>query len=112
VTPLEFQLGKELRTLSLPGVLTVTGTESYLAGIRLGLGLAQVPRFHVEQELREGTLVEILKDTPPPSAPVSLLYARGRQLAPRVRAFLEWAAQEFRADQAAVTSSLATSSSR
>jgi DNA-binding transcriptional LysR family regulator len=96
VTPLEFQDGKELRSLSLPSVFTVTGTESYLAGIRLGLGLAQVPRFHVEADLRSGALVEILRETPPPSAPVSLLYARSRQLSPRVRVFLEWATSEFK----------------
>ncbi|WP_077038056.1 LysR family transcriptional regulator [Pelomonas sp. KK5] len=100
VTPLEFQedgKGKApVRTLSLPGPLMVTGTESYLAGIRLGLGLAQVPRFHVEDELRSGRLVEILADTPPPSMPVSLLYPSGRQLSPRVRVFLDWATQEFR----------------
>ncbi|HJU37976.1 MAG TPA: LysR family transcriptional regulator [Tahibacter sp.] len=95
VTPLEFGDGAGARTLSLPAVLTVTGTESYLAGIRLGLGLAQVPRFHVEDDLRRGTLVEILADTPPPSMPVSLLYARTRQLSPRVRVFLDWAAREF-----------------
>jgi len=97
VTPLEFQVGKESRSLSLPSPFTVTGTESYLAGIRLGLGLAQVPRFHVEADLRSGALVEILEDTPPPSAPVSLLYARGRQLSPRVRVFLDWAIAEFKA---------------
>ncbi|SCK12033.1 DNA-binding transcriptional regulator, LysR family [Variovorax sp. HW608] len=100
VTPLEFQRGKELQSLSLCGVLTVTGTESYLASIRLGLGLAQVPRFHVEEDLRSGRLVEILADTPPPSAPVSLLYARSRQLSPRVRAFIDWAAGEFNRHEA------------
>ena len=95
VTPLEFRSGKELRTLSLPSSLSVTGPESYLAGIRLGLGLAQVPRFHVENDLRSGALVAVLQDFPPPSAPVSLLYPRSRQLAPRVRVFLDWATQEF-----------------
>jgi len=95
VRPLEFKTKEGLRTLSAPSVFTVTGTESYLAGIRLGLGLAQVPRFHVEEDLRRGTLVEILKKTPTPSVPVSLLYSRTRQLSPRVRVFLDWAAAEF-----------------
>lgn len=96
VTPLEFgREGSAVRTVSLPSTLSVTGTESYLAGIRLGLGLAQVPRFHVEEDLERGTLVPILPDHPPPSVPVSLLYPRSRQLSPRVRVFLDWAAQEF-----------------
>jgi DNA-binding transcriptional LysR family regulator len=96
IMPLEFQQAHDLRTLALPSPLVVTGTESYLAGIRLGLGLAQVPRFHVEEDLDRGTLVEILRETPPPSAPVSLVYPRNRQLSPRVRVFLDWAAGEFR----------------
>jgi len=83
-----------VRTVSLPTTLSVTGTESYLAGIRLGLGLAQVPRFHVEDELRRGALVQILADHPPPSAPVSLIYPHSRQLSPRVRVFLDWASAE------------------
>jgi len=95
VTPLEFGDGADARTVSLPTTLSVTGTESYLAGIRLGLGLAQVPRFHVEDDLRRGALVEILADDPPPSVPVSLIYPRSRQLSPRVRVFMDWAAREF-----------------
>lgn len=95
LAPLEFSCGGEMRSLSLSGVLSVTGTESYLAGVRLGLGLAQVPRFHVDADLRSGALVAVLEDFPPPSGPVSLLYARSRQLSPRVRVFLDWAAREF-----------------
>ena len=95
LAPLEFRSGKELRTLSLPSTLSVTGPESYLAGIRLGLGLAQVPRFHIENDLKRGALVVVLPNFPPPSAPVSLLYPRSRQLSPRVRVFLDWATQEF-----------------
>jgi DNA-binding transcriptional LysR family regulator len=94
-TPLEFGSADKLRIITLPSTLTVTGTESYLAGIRLGLGMAQVPRFHVEEDLRRGSLIEILKETPPPSVPVSLLYPRTRQLSPRVRVFIDWAAREF-----------------
>lgn len=95
IAPLEFLDGANQRTVSVAGTLSVTGTESYLAGIRLGLGLAQVPRFHVEEDLRRGTLVAILKEQPPPSMPVSLIYPRSRQLSPRVRVFLDWATGEF-----------------
>jgi DNA-binding transcriptional LysR family regulator len=91
-----------MRTLSLPSILSVTGPESYLTGIRLGLGLAQVPRFHIENDLQSGALVPLLEGSPPPSAPVSLLYARSRQLSPRVRVFLDWAAREFATKNGAV----------
>ncbi|OUM03112.1 LysR family transcriptional regulator [Variovorax sp. JS1663] len=97
VTPLEFGVDGNFRVVELPATLSVTGPESYLKGLQLGLGLAQVPRFHVEEDLAAGRLVEILRDTPPPSMPVSLVYPRSRQLSPRVRAFLDWAAQAFAA---------------
>jgi DNA-binding transcriptional LysR family regulator len=95
IAPLEFLDGEGTHSLTLPSSLSVTGTESYLAGIRLGLGLAQVPRFHVDADLKAGTLVAVLEDFRPPSAPVSLIYARSRQLSPRVRLFLDWAARQF-----------------
>ena len=95
VTPLEFTGGATLESVSLPATFSVTGPESYIAGTRLGLGIAQMPRFHIENDLKNGTLVAILKHLPPPSMPVSLVYPRNRQLSPRVRIFLDWATQEF-----------------
>ncbi|MHA4867827.1 LysR family transcriptional regulator [Duganella sp. PWIR1] len=95
VTPLEFTGGAVLESVQLPATFAVTGPESYIAGTRLGLGIAQMPRFHVADDLRRGTLVTLLDHLPPPSMPVSLVYPRNRQLSPRVRAFLAWATQEF-----------------
>lgn len=95
LTPFEFQVDGTRRRIEMPAPFSVTGPESYLLGVQLGLGLAQVPRFHVERDIATGALVELLTTTPPPSAQVSLLYPRSRQLSPRVRIFLDWATQEF-----------------
>jgi DNA-binding transcriptional LysR family regulator len=92
---LDFRVGSTLKSIAVPATFSVTGPESYQLGLRLGLGLAQVPWFHVEEEIARGRLVELLADTPPPTAQVSLLYPRNRQLSPRVRVFLDWAAKEF-----------------
>jgi DNA-binding transcriptional LysR family regulator len=93
--PLEFKIGDALREIALPVTLSVTGPESYLATARLGLGLVQVPRFHVETDLARGTLIQVLAEFPPPSVPVSLLYPRNRQLSPRVRVFIDWLMRAF-----------------
>jgi DNA-binding transcriptional LysR family regulator len=85
------------RSVQLPATLSVTGPESYLVGTRLGLGIAQMPRFHIAEDLQRGTLVELFPDAPAPSVAVSLLYPRNRQLSPRVRVFLDWAVAEFAA---------------
>jgi DNA-binding transcriptional LysR family regulator len=93
--PLEFKIGDALREIALPVTLSVTGPESYLATARLGLGLVQVPRFHVETDLARGTLIQVLAEFLPPSVPVSLLYPRNRQLSPRVRVFIDWLMRAF-----------------
>jgi DNA-binding transcriptional LysR family regulator len=95
--PLEFLANGKPQHLMLPVNISVTGTESYLATARLGLGLVQMPRFHAAADLEQGTLRQVLPNHPPPSVPVSLLYPRNRQLSPRVRVFLDWASREFAA---------------
>ena len=90
VLPLEFMVDGVLRTVSLPHTLSVNGAESYAAAARLGLGLIQAPHYHLEEDLRSGTLVSVLSAYPPSPSPVSLLYPRNRQLAPRVRVFIDW----------------------
>lgn len=95
--PLEFIVNGDLRHVALPSTVTVTSAETYVAAARLGLGLIQVPRYHVRDDLAAGTLVSILPDAPPSPTPVSLLYPHSRQLSPRVRAFIDWVTQELAA---------------
>lgn len=95
--PLEFAHDGALRTLSLPAVVSVAGAESYVAAARLGLGLIQVPRYHVEADFDRGTLVPVLPRHPPSPSPVSLMYPRNRQLSPRVRVFIDWLVAVFAA---------------
>jgi DNA-binding transcriptional LysR family regulator len=68
-----------------------------VSAARLGLGIIQVPSYHIAKDLAAGTLVEILQDFRPSPTPVSLLYPRTRQLSPRVRVFIDWLIQEFAA---------------
>jgi DNA-binding transcriptional LysR family regulator len=93
--PMKFMIDGAMREIPLPVIMSVTGPESYLATARLGLGLVQVPRFHAETDLAQGTLVQVLSEYPPPSVPVSLLYPRNRQLSPRVRVFIDWLMRAF-----------------
>ncbi len=95
VRPMEFIVGDGVQEIMLPTTISVTGTESFLATARLGLGLVQIPYFHAEQDLARGTLVQVLPAWPPRPVPVSLLYPRNRQLSPRVRVFLDWAMRLF-----------------
>lgn len=95
LAPFEFVHAQGLTRIDVPAPLSVTGTESFLDGVRLGLGLAQMPVFHVERDLAGGRLVRILPEHAVPTGPVSVLYPRSRQLSPRVRVFIDWTVQQF-----------------
>jgi DNA-binding transcriptional LysR family regulator len=92
---LEFTVGKERRRVTLPATLSVTGAETFVAAARLGLGIIQVPRYQIETDLIEGTLVPLLPQHAAGIMPVSLLYPRSRQLSPRVRVFIDWLVANF-----------------
>lgn len=95
VLPLEFVVDGKAVSVTLPAPLSVDGGDTCRAAARHGHGLIQVPRYAVERDLAEGTLVEVLPDTPPTPTPVTLLYPRNRQLNLRVRVFIDWVAREF-----------------
>ncbi len=90
--PFEFTDRGAVRKVTLPSAVSVSAAESLIAAARLGLGLIQAPRYHLEADLAAGTLVTVLDAYAPTPTPVSLLYHRSRQLSPRVRVFIDWAA--------------------
>jgi DNA-binding transcriptional LysR family regulator len=93
--PLEFTIDGVVRNVNLPALVTVNAAESLVAAGRLGLGLIQFPRYHIESDLERGMLVPVLPDFPPTPTPVSLLYPPNRQLSPRVRVFIDWLVHAF-----------------
>lgn len=88
--PLYFTIGGKEVERTLPASLTTTGAASMVGAARLGLGIIQVPRYHLADDLRAGRLVEILAEARPSPSPINVLYPRHRQLSPRVRVFLQW----------------------
>jgi DNA-binding transcriptional LysR family regulator len=94
--PLVFCAAGKVRQVTLPSTVTVTGPETNVASACLGLGLIQVPRYRVASELAEGALVEVLPDFPPTPLPVHVLYSHTRHLSPRLRAFIDWMAEQYR----------------
>jgi DNA-binding transcriptional LysR family regulator len=56
---------------------------------RAGAGVVQTYRFLVEDDLREGRLVELLPDFAGASRPFSLLYPATRHMPLRVRVLID-----------------------
>jgi DNA-binding transcriptional LysR family regulator len=95
LTPFEFLTADGLTRIEVATPFSVTGTESFRDAVRLGLGLAQMPVFHIEQDIADRRLVRVLPDHALPPGPVSVLYPRNRHLSPRVRLFIDWIVQQF-----------------
>lgn len=87
---LEFQVGDDVRLINLPKQVSVNSAEGYLAACVAGYGLVQTPRYHVAQQVREGSLLEVLSDCLAPRLALTALYPQHRQLSPRVRVFVDW----------------------
>lgn len=110
VLPLEFTVGGRLRRIQLPSRVTSNNSDTIADLARLGLGLIQAPRYRFAEDLAKGTLREVLAAAAPPPTPLSGLYPQNRQLAPRLRVFLEWVTDAFR--QAPLSNAFARSGFR
>ncbi|HCT7987620.1 TPA: LysR family transcriptional regulator [Serratia liquefaciens] len=93
--PLEFTVAGQTRQVTLPCTVSVSASESLVAAARMGLGIIQVPRYHLRDSLDNGSLLPLLPQFPSTPMPVSLLYPRNRQLSPRVRVFIDWFSKVF-----------------
>lgn len=94
---LDFRVGQQWQEHRLRSRIAVNGADLYTGAALAGLGLIQVPRYRVAQELADGRLRIVLADHPPPPMPVTVLYPQSRQLSARVRVFAQWLAGLFAA---------------
>jgi DNA-binding transcriptional LysR family regulator len=88
--PVELVVDGKLQAFRLNGWIAVSDAEHYVTCALRGCGLIQLPRYHVEDELRAGHLVELLADWQSPTVPISAMYPYRRQLSARVRVFVDW----------------------
>lgn len=97
VLPLEFSVAGTLRHIVLPSRVRVNNSDTMADLARLGFGLVQAPRYRFAEDLAGGALVEVLADYSPSPTPLSALYPQNRQLALRLRVFLDWISGIFAA---------------
>lgn len=95
--PLEFTVDGATRQVVLPRRASSNNSDTNADLARHGFGLVQAPRYRFEQELTAGTLVEVLPKNPPSPTTLSALFPQTRQVAPRLRVFLDWVGGLFRA---------------
>ncbi|WP_413674622.1 LysR family transcriptional regulator [Massilia cellulosiltytica] len=77
--------------------LRMNDTEAMLAAARDGFGIARALSYQVEPDLRTGLLRRLLVEYEPEPAPVHLVMPSRHHMAPRLRAFVDFAVREFAA---------------
>jgi DNA-binding transcriptional LysR family regulator len=92
-----FGSGQHARAVRLAPRLLVNDTEAQLAAARAGRGIARLLSYQAADDLAAGTLVRLLAAYEPPPLPVQLVTLRRTQVPARLRAFLDLAAESFRA---------------
>ena len=92
-----FELPKGVLNVPISGRVNVNSLV-FLRNLALaGTGIVMMPSWMAGDALQHGELVPLLKDFPlvPPSTPIHAVFAHKRQLAPKVRAFVEFLAERM-----------------
>jgi DNA-binding transcriptional LysR family regulator len=76
--------------------LLVNEVEAQLIAVRSGRGIARLLSYQVVDDVAAGRLVRLLPASEPPRLPVQLVARGGRHMAPKIRAFLEYASAALR----------------
>lgn len=85
-------------TPAKPALVRVHATDVVAAceAAKQGLGIARVPSFMLPDDLRSGSLVEILAAYAPAPFPVHIVYMKQGLLPLKVRAFIDWMTPRLR----------------
>lgn len=91
----DFIVDGQSMPLKMRGSVSVNDMDAYIACALQGFGMIQPARFTVLPLLESGALVEVLPEFAPAPMPISVAYMQNRHLSPKVRAFVDWAAELF-----------------
>ncbi|MEP5154092.1 LysR family transcriptional regulator [Planktotalea sp.] len=61
-----------------------------------GLGIARLPRYMADQKFLSGELVHVMPEYAPPSTDIAVIFADRRNLAPKIRVFVDFLVRNFR----------------
>lgn len=101
--PLRFSHAGEQIDIETQDALRVNESNTHLAAALAGLGLVQTLAFMARPAIARGELVALLPEWQPAPMPMYAVYPPGRQLSARVKAFLDWTAEQFAGVQATGT---------
>jgi DNA-binding transcriptional LysR family regulator len=92
-----FTIGRSDVSIPIHSRLVVNTAEAAIDAAIAGLGITRVLSYQIASAVRVGALTVVLPEFEPTPSPVTLVYAGGRLLPLKLRAFLDFAAPRLRA---------------
>jgi DNA-binding transcriptional LysR family regulator len=86
-----FGSGQGRQSVTLDPVIEINDAQAAIDAAELGHGITVALSYMVHDRIGAGRLVEVLDSFAPPPQPVHLVYPRTRLIAPKVRAFVDFA---------------------
>ncbi|MEA3411411.1 MAG: LysR family transcriptional regulator [Pseudomonadota bacterium] len=91
----EFMDGEKRLTVPIKSVLTCNQVGASIEACASDVGFGRFLCYQVAPLIRTGKLVRVLADYEPPPMPLSLVYPHTRLLSSRVRAMVDWLADDI-----------------
>jgi DNA-binding transcriptional LysR family regulator len=95
--PRSWQFGPDGPAVTVHGPFQVNSARAAVELAAKGRGLAYAPRFAVYEALAAGRVVAVLPDHPGETGPLNAVYLEGRVLPRKVRALIDFAAEDIKA---------------
>jgi DNA-binding transcriptional LysR family regulator len=92
-----FSVGKSSASVAIHPRLVVNTAEAAIDAAIAGLGVTRVLSYQVDDAVRAAALAVVLRDFEPTPWPVNMIYAGGRLLPIKLRAFIDFAAPRLKA---------------
>ncbi|WP_165313061.1 LysR family transcriptional regulator [Vibrio ziniensis] len=92
-----FEYVKNSKTyfVSTQSLISVSTTDAYLSACLSGLGIIQLPKWGVQEQIAKGELIEVLSDYVCKPMTMSVLYESRHQQPRRIREFIDWISSLF-----------------
>jgi DNA-binding transcriptional LysR family regulator len=87
-------------TFEGPGRVNIDSSEAMRASAISGFGLVQLPRYMLDDAIRDGRLVTVLDAFTAAPEPIRAVYPSKRHLSPRIRAFIDFLVERLQQNAA------------
>ncbi len=88
--PFEFRKDNEELEINPRYLVSVNDSRTFVTAATTGLGIAQLPRFMIRNELASGELIQVLPEWNREPLGLYIVYPPNRHLSNKVRVFVDW----------------------